>query len=88
MRLALLVGADPKTCTHGPRVRVLAGKWRLDVHGIEDSILIMHVEGDNKMELEVLNGIHFICNENEKVQVQFSKRGKEKYVSVIAEKVA
>lgn len=88
MQLALLSGASPRTCKHGPAVRLIPGKWRLNVQGMVDSSLLMHVEG-----YEASNLVHHGMNlpevdETIIVQLSFGIRGSESYITVIAEKVA
>jgi hypothetical protein len=87
MQLALLSGANPRSCKHGPAVRLHAGSWRLNVQGMEDSSLLMHVEGYDASNL-VHHGMMLDCKETEVVQLHFGVRGKESYITVIAEKVA
>ena len=88
MQLALLSGASPRNCKHGPVVRLHKGSWRLNVQGMEDSSLLMHVEGYDCSNL-VHHGMMVHCpDETELVQLSFGVRGTEKYITVIAEKVA
>ena len=88
MKIALLSGASPRSCKHGPAVRLVPGSWRLNVHGIIDSSILMHVEG-----YEASNVIHHgmelpELRETAVVQLSFGVRGSEQYITVIAEKVA
>ena len=88
MKLALLSGANPRSCKHGPAVRLHKGSWRLNVQGLIDSSLTMHVEG-----YEASNAIYdgmmlHAEHQTEIVQLNFSVRGSEQYITVIAEKVA
>ncbi len=88
MKLALLSGANPRSCKHGPAVRLHEGSWRLSVQGMVDSNLLMHVEG-----YEASNIIHDgmmipVVGETAIVQLSFGVRGSEQYITVIAEKVA
>lgn len=85
MELALLSGASPRTCKHGPVVRLLPGTWRLNVQGMVDSSLLMHVEGYEASNL-VVDGMHLNCETTELVQLSFGVRGKEDYITVIAER--
>jgi|GraSoiStandDraft_4_1057263.scaffolds.fasta_scaffold44309_5 hypothetical protein len=88
MKLALLSGANPRTCKHGPAVRLHEGSWRLNVQGLVDSSLLMHVEGYEASNL-IHNGMMIPVNgETAIVQLSFGVRGSEDYITVIAEKVA
>lgn len=86
-QLALLSGANPRSCKHGPAVRLHPGKWRLNVQGLEDSVLLMHVEGYECSNL-AHHGMIINCDEAEVVRLSFGVRGNEKYITVIADKVA
>jgi hypothetical protein len=85
--LALLSGASPKSCKHGPVVRLHKGSWRLNVQGQVDSSLLVHVEGYECSNL-LLHGMMLHCEETELVQLFFGVRGTEPYITVTAEKVA
>lgn len=87
MQIALLCGASPRSCKHGPVVRLVPGKWRLSVQGLEDSSLLMHVEGYECSNL-VHHGMVVNCDEAEAVQLSFGVRGNEQYITVLADKVA
>lgn len=87
MQLALLSGASPRTCKHGPVVRLHKGSWRLNVQGQQDSSLLVHVEGYECSNL-VQHGMMLNCEGTELVQLSFGVRGSEDYITVIAEKVA
>lgn len=87
MELALLSGASPRTCKHGPVVRLHKGSWRLNVQGQQDSSLLMHVEGYECSNL-VFEGMMIHCVATELVQLHFGVRGQEQYITVIAKKVA
>jgi len=86
-RIALLSGANPRNCKHGPVVRLLPGSWRLNVQGIVDSQLLVHVEGQPDALL-ISNGIIVKSDNVNVVQLSFGIRGNEEYITVIAEKVA
>lgn len=43
MSLALLVGANPKTCVNTPTVRVPPGNWGVEVDNHVDSDMIIHL---------------------------------------------
>lgn len=85
--LALLSGASPKSCKHGPVVRLHKGSWRLNVQGQVDSTLLVHVEGYEAGNL-LTQGMMIHCDETELVQLHFGTRGTEPYITVTAEKVA
>jgi hypothetical protein len=87
MQLALLSGANPRSCKHGPAVRLHPGSWRLDVQGQVDSSLLVHVEGYECSNL-LTQGMQLYCEETQVVQLTFGLRGTESYITVIAEKVA
>jgi hypothetical protein len=87
MQLALLSGASPRSCKHGPAVRLHAGDWRLNVQGMKDSSLLLHVEGYAASNLAA-DGMMLHCEQTEIVQLSFGVRGSESYITVIAEKVA
>jgi hypothetical protein len=84
-QLALLSGANPRSCKHGPAVRLFPGKWRLNVQGMVDSNLLVHVEGYDASNL-VHHGMVLNCENVEIVQLSFGVRGTEQYISVIAER--
>lgn len=91
MRLALLSGANPKTCNRGPAVRLQAGTWRLDCDGIVDSKLfltIVSMDDEIFPSIEVMNGKQFEITRSRLVQLGFKLRGSEKYISIVTEKVA
>lgn len=87
MQLALLSGANPRSCKHGPVVRLAPGKWRLDVQGIVDSTLLLHVTGYECSNI-AHSGMVINCEDTEEVQLSFGLRGTEQYLTVIAERVA
>jgi hypothetical protein len=87
MQLALLIGANPRSCKHGPAVRLISGKWRLNVQGLEDSSLLLHVKGCVCNDL-VQHGMVISCVEPQEIQLHFGVRGNEKYITVVANKVA
>lgn len=88
MQIALLSGASPRSCKHGPVVRLIPGSWRLNVQGLKDSSIVMHVEGYEATN-EIANGMRLPeTSETLIVQLSFGKRGTEEYITVIAERVA
>lgn len=86
MQLALLSGASPRSCKHGPAVRLHKGSWRLNMQGVVDSSLLLHVEGYECSNL-AQHGMVIPCEQTEIVQLSFGIRGTEQYITVIAEKV-
>lgn len=55
------------------------------MQGMVDSSLLMHVEGYEASNL-VVDGMHLNCETTELVQLSFGVRGKEDYITVIAER--
>lgn len=84
-KLALLVGAIPRRCLAGPTVRLLPGVHLIHIEGQVDSTLCILVEGDTN---ELLHGMRLRLEEPADVRVDFSKRGSESFINVMAEKVA
>ncbi len=89
--LALLSGANPRTCAIGPKVRLQPGTWTLSMHGLKDSTLSLHIEGPT-----VSGYISDIKAEEDKIlvvepsiaQIMFEKRGIENCISIFVSKVA
>jgi hypothetical protein len=84
-QLALLSGASPRTCKHGPVVRLTPGPWRLNVQGLKDSTLLLYVRGRDNSAL-AHHGLLVVCDGTEEVQLSFGTRGNEDFITVIAEK--
>jgi len=82
--IALLSGADPQRCGVGPTVRLRSGTWRLNVQGLVDSKLVMHVQGYETAN-EIYNLQKIYIDSPEYVTLRFSVRGSEKYITVLAE---
>ena len=85
-QIALLSGANPRSCKHGPVVRLLPGNWRIHVQGIVDSQLLLHVDGADARLLGASGMFH--CVDVAQVQLHFGNRGNEEYITVTAERVA
>lgn len=80
-KLALLVGAQPRVSSGGPKVRLYEGKWKLGFVGVVDSLLSLQPESNSIVEDGVC--VDGPCS----VQLYFSKRGKEESISIFAELV-
>ena len=84
MKLALIVGAQPKSCKDLSIVRLPAGKWKLCTEGIVDSLFSFRT-GDSHFKLA-----DKITIENEAptfVQFFMDHRGTESCISIFAELV-
>jgi hypothetical protein len=88
--LALLSGAQPRTCAIGPKVKLQPGTWTLIIHGLRDTILALSVEGPTvNTKYDVINDeTKIIITEYSVVQVEFINRGLENHLSVFLKKVA
>ena len=84
MKLALLSGANPQACKECAIVRLPKGRWRIHVHGLEDSVLTMHV-GPTKVELK--DHVEIDVATNLDVQACFEQRGRERYITAFAERL-
>lgn len=86
-RLALLVGANPRVSISGPKVRLYAGDWKVQVRGLEDTTLILERSTENMIVGNVLNKEKFeeIVEGNCDLQIHIGKRGKESSIDVTAE---
>lgn len=73
MSLALLAGANPRACGVTPKIRLYDGNWKIRHVGVVDSKLSLH-------DGEVVKG-------NCDIQVCFTARGTEEYISVYAEPI-
>ncbi len=83
MQIALLSGANPKSCKVGPVVRLIKGSWSINVQGLVDSILSLHI-GDQEL---VGNSQAITLDKLELVQLKFVNRGTEPYITAFAEKI-
>lgn len=92
MRLALLSGAIPRTCARGPKVRLQRGKWKLECDGLIDSfmfITLSFLSNDEPYhQINIARGVEFELVETSIAQIDFKERGDEKYISILAEKIA
>lgn len=86
MRLALLAGGSPERSIDGPFCRVAKGKYQLHVEGRKDSELVLDVEGGLKTPF--IGSFFFMLTEHSTVSVKWIKRGTEKSITVIAERVS
>ena len=86
MKIALLSGANPNTCKEGPTVRLLPGTWRFHLHGLVDSELAMKVGGYEGTNV-IKNHLTLKFDETEQVQLFFSKRGSEQFITAFAERI-
>lgn len=80
MRLPLLVGACPRLVTSTPVVRLSRGNWTITVEGQIDSGLVLNSNG---ISIPMVNDV--LISGPCVVQVEFTKRGSEKILSVNAE---
>lgn len=87
MKLALLSGANPQACKECAIIRLPKGRWRFHVHGLVDSELAMNVEGHTISSFDLYDHSEVHFEESTKVQAFFNKRGKEAYITVIAERI-
>lgn len=84
MQIALLSGANPKSCKVGPVVRLIPGSWNINIQGMNDSELALYVDGfmhlvGKTLELSLIKVAH--------VQFKFMKRGTEPYITAFAERI-
>lgn len=84
MRVALLLGAHPKRCTTGPVVTLPKGTYRLLTDNLQTSKLTLWVNGSSS---DVTQNSEFTLSDSERVRVEFTERGSENYVTVIAERI-
>jgi len=84
MRIALLCGM-PSNFDKGPDVRLVSGTWRLNVHGLIDSLLVMHI--DDVEHMPIFHSEQFTINYHTTVSIGFRVKGKESHITVIAEKI-
>lgn len=84
MKIALLSGADPRTATIGPVVRLPAGAWRLRIYGMVDSAL--RFVGVKSPAHLLYDGHMLHLSDVSDVQIEFAARGAEQYLTVIAER--
>lgn len=84
MRIALLCGT-PSNFDKGPDVRLVSGTWRLNVHGLADSKLSLHI--DDVEHMPIFHGDEFMINYHATVSIGFNLKGKESHITVIAEKI-
>ena len=87
MRIALLIGADPRVAKFGPQVALNDGTWRIVVEGKQDSLLRLHHDSFIVHPKE-LNGELVSVEGPMIVWVEIAKAGTEKFINVFAEKDA
>ncbi len=80
MQMALLLGANPRNITRGPKVWLRPGKWRFDVDGVVDSQLSLHINPSLQVEV----GIVFEIEEFQAVEIIIKKQGTEQTISAYA----
>lgn len=80
--IPLILGANPKVLTVGPKVFLKPGKWRFIVEGLIDSELTLYY-GPSQTAIE-LNNNHEITNP-QICWIQISKIGSERSINVKAE---
>lgn len=86
-KLALLVGANPRTSDGGPKVKLHEGEWDIAITGIHDSQISVSRDGD------IYNDFGFVLNGKNRLiltgpctaQVVWVKKGTESHISVYAE---
>ena len=88
--LALLSGANPRTCAIGPKVRLQPAIWTFINHGIRNSKLWLHVESPDGSgtKININDCEQFELIESTNVQVMFEERGIENHISVFVKRVA
>lgn len=88
MKLAILCGANPRAhkFENGATIRVHAGKWRVKLEGVVDSVLALqffqpftHQEVVDGQEFEFLDGVN--------IRSKFATVGTEDYVSAYLEAI-
>ncbi len=86
--LALLSGANPRTCAIGPKVRLQPGTWTLNIHGLRDSILTLHVAGPTASGIydAIKNENTIVVTEPSIAQIMFENRGIESHLSIFVSK--
>lgn len=83
MRIALLIGANPRSSrVEGLAIPLRAGTWQITSSPIKDSVITVHANEQSHSINE-----HFVFPEAGIVSVEFTKRGTEQYVSLFAELV-
>lgn len=85
--LALLSGANPKTCAIGPKVRLQAGVYQIIIHGLKTSRLRLWMDLVDP-SLNIQHELEFEVLAPTIVQVMFENRGEESHLSVYAKRVA
>lgn len=87
--LALLSGANPRTATRGPGVRLQAGRWKFDCAGLKDTSLVLTlISIDPQETISVQHDCEFDLEHPCIVQISFKNRGNEQTITVAAQKVA
>lgn len=82
MRVALLLGANPKTCkVDGPKVNLLKGAWRLVEQGITDTEYVLELDGRQHPSPEFVTEGQTVAN------IIITKRGKEETIAILAERL-
>ena len=85
MRYALLLAAVPKSFVRGAITRIPNGTWTIHIHGINDSVLAMDVNGSRQ---DVQHGTELRLSKPSIVQMAFARRGSESDISVFAESIS
>lgn len=83
MKLALLVGANPRTSEGGPRVKLGEGVWRIAAEGLIDSQINVSLGGTPSTH-STDAPVNKVTGPVD-IQIGFEKRGKEDHISVYAE---
>ncbi len=92
MKLALLVGANPRVCKEGPVVKLSEGKWILVPVGLVDTVLGLQLTGNREItdgfyvKRDSNFGIEVKLGENIRAQLVMKEAGNEPYIGVFAER--
>ena len=83
MRLAFIIGANPRSFQTGTVSVISPGKWRIVAEGINDCVLEFQNHSQrlsihDKFEVKVHTGF----------RTEFIKRGTEKLIAVFAERIS
>lgn len=86
MRIALLIGANPKFVKHGPRVPVEAGKWGVVIDGLSNSRISIYHNSPNRA-FNTFDGHVFSLEDNSVLEVRIVEAGSEHSISVYLESI-
>lgn len=86
MRIAILVGACPLKCDRGPNIRLIPGRWLIEVEGAHTSVIRLHF-GDESHEILPAEKREFMFLLPVTTFADFSIRGPEPFVNVRARRL-